>query len=169
MPDPKLPVAPLTQDDLLQILSRQSHAGNALVVAGLVEDELEKLLLTAGRQLSNKQAKEIFGGMGPLHGFSAKIEIAHMFNLIETPVRDDLQIIKRIRNKFAHTTRYVFFESPHIDSDCRRLSNWREGESNENIFRRCALGRVNIIKLKTDQLLYANALMEPPSIVESDD
>ncbi|MET4295449.1 hypothetical protein ABIB06_005968 [Bradyrhizobium sp. LB8.2] len=159
---------PLSSDDLIRILHRGSQAGNALVIAGLVEDELEKLLLTAGRSLSNKQAQEIFGGMGPLHSLSAKIEIAYMFELIDQSTRDDLQVIKSIRNKFAHTTRYVFFDSPHVDQDCRRLSNWRDGLANEEAFRRCALAKINTIKLKTSQILFAKALKEPPSVIEDD-
>ncbi|MGY4371111.1 hypothetical protein ACVW1A_007176 [Bradyrhizobium sp. LB1.3] len=165
----KLPVAPLTQDDLLRILHRQSQAGSVLVTAGLIEDELEKLLLSAGRPLENKTAKEIFGAMGPLHGFSAKIEIAYMFELINRDVRDDLRIIKGIRNKFAHTSRYVFFESQHIDRECRKLSNWSEGLGNEEVFRGRAIGCVNLIKLKIDSLMFAKALREEPSVIEDDE
>ena len=135
---------------------------------GLVEDEFEKLLLTAGRELADKHAKEISGAMGPLHGFSAKIEIAYMFEVIDKSVRDDLQIIKSIRNKFAHTTRFVFFESPHIDRDSRRLSNWNEVASNEEIFRARAIECINAIKSKINELMYMKALKEPLSAVDDD-
>ncbi|MDH2343237.1 hypothetical protein [Bradyrhizobium sp. SSUT77] len=165
----KLPVAPLTQEDLLRILHRQSQAGSVLVTAGLIEDELEKLLLSAGRPLENRTAKDIFGAMGPLHGFSAKIEIAFMFELIDQSARDDLQVIKSIRNKFAHTTRYVFFESHHIDHECRKLSNWRSELGNEEVFRRRAIGCVNLIRQKIDALMFAKALQEEPSITEDDE
>jgi hypothetical protein len=87
MTDKKLPVTPLTQADILRILKQQTDAGNALVVAGLVEDELEKLLMAAGRSLEDSEANRIFGRMGPLSNFAAKIEIAYMFELIEKPVR----------------------------------------------------------------------------------
>jgi hypothetical protein len=158
----------LTDDQLIRLLGRHSQAGNALVIAGLVEDELEKLLLVAGRELSNKQAKDIFGGMGPLHNFSGKIEIAFMFELIDQDIRDDLHLIKSIRNKFAHTTRFVYFDSPHVDQDCRRLSNWRIGLANEDAFRLCALARINSIKLKAEQMLAENAWKEPPEVIEGD-
>jgi DNA-binding MltR family transcriptional regulator len=164
----KLPVEPLTQQDILLILSRQTDAGNALVTAGLVEDELEKLLLTAGRELTNKHAKEIFGAMGPLHGFSAKIEIAYMFEFIDKSVRDDLQIIKSIRNKFAHTTRFVFFESPHIDQECRRLSNWKEDAPNEELFRTRAIECINAVKSKINELMFVKALKEPLTVVDDE-
>jgi hypothetical protein len=116
--------APITQADLIGILNRQTEAGSALVVAGLVEDWLEKLLLAAGRELSKDSVKRIFGG--PLKYFKPKIEIAYMFNLIDQPVRDDLRLIADIRNAFAHTTRFVYFGSDHIAKHCRDLSGWRE-------------------------------------------
>jgi hypothetical protein len=78
----------------MQIPSRQTEAGAALVTSGLIEDWLEKLLLTAGRPLSNKTAKGIFAALGPLSSFSAKIEIAYTFELIDKAVRDDLRIIR---------------------------------------------------------------------------
>jgi hypothetical protein len=61
--------APISQADFMQILSRQTEAGAALVTSGLIEDWLEKILLTAGRPLSNKTAKGIFVGLGPLSSF----------------------------------------------------------------------------------------------------
>jgi hypothetical protein len=73
-------IGPFTKDEMLQILARQTEAGNALVAAGLVEDWLEKLLLAAGRELTNGEAERVFEGMGPLNSFSAKIEIAYSSN-----------------------------------------------------------------------------------------
>jgi hypothetical protein len=156
-----LPVAPLTQGDLLRILSRQTEAGNALVVAGLVEDELEKLLLAAGRQLSNKTAKGLFGGMGPLSSFSAKIEIAYLFELIDKPVRDDLRVIKSIRNAFAHTTRFLHFDSPRIAKETCKMSTWKDDIEGQDCYRERALECINLIKQKLEALLWAKALSEP--------
>jgi DNA-binding MltR family transcriptional regulator len=160
----KMPVAPLDQKDVLEILARQTDAGNALVVAGLVEDELEKLLLGAGRELSNKTANGIFSGMGPLSSFSAKIEIAYMFNLIDKPVRDDLRVVTSIRNAFAHTTRSVHFGTEHIATECRKLSNWKDDIDNQECYRERARECVNLIKQKLDVFLFANALREEPSV-----
>ena len=154
-------IGPFTKDEMLQILARQTEAGNALVAAGLVEDWLEKLLLAAGRELTNGEAERVFEGMGPLSSFSAKIEIAYMFELIEKPVRDYLRIIKSIRNNFAHTTNFVSFGSDHIAKDCRRLSNWTKGVNNEGCFRDKASECVNLIKAKMDSLVYAKAIAEP--------
>ena len=71
----------ITQADLIGILNRQTEAGNALVVAGLVEDWLEKLLLAKGRSLDKDTKNRIFGRMGLLSSFAAKIEIAYFFSV----------------------------------------------------------------------------------------
>jgi hypothetical protein len=138
------------------------------VIAGLVEDELEKLLLTAGRVLTSAQVKEIFV-RGALRNFARKVDTADLFDLIDEAVRADLHIIRNIRNKFAHTARFVYFDSPHVDQNCRRLSNSGDGMSNAEAFRRCALARINTIKFKAEELLHEKALKEPPEIVEGDD
>lgn len=170
MADFKLPVAPLTQADILRILAKQTQAGNALVVAGLVEDELEKLLLAAGRSLDPDDVNRIFGRMGPLSNFAAKIEIASMFELIDEAVRDDLRIIKSIRNAFAHTTRSVHFETPHIAKQCHKLSSWKEGIDNKECYRERARECVNLIKGKLDTLMFAKALREEPLVdLETED
>src|ERR1700684_3704652 len=57
-------------------LTKHAEAGQVLIVAGIVEDWLQTLLLGAGRQLSNTLLSQFFEGYGPLSSFSAKIDIA---------------------------------------------------------------------------------------------
>lgn len=163
-PAPEM-VGVFTKDEMLGILARQTEAGNALVTAGLVEDSLEKLLLAAGRQLTNGEAARMFGPMGPLGSFSAKIEMAYMFELVNKSVRDDLRVIKSIRNNFAHTTRFVNFGADHIVKDCRRLSNWKQDANNHTCYQDAAFDCIKAIKAKLDTLMYENALGEEPSVV----
>ncbi|MCA1399359.1 hypothetical protein [Bradyrhizobium sp. BRP56] len=162
-PGPEM-IGSFTKDQMLEILARQTEAGSALVTAGLVEDWLEKLLLAAGRELSNKDAERIFQGMGALSSFSAKIEITYLFHLIEKAVRNDLRVIKSIRNNFAHTTRFVNFGTEHIATDCRRLSTWNQGASNQQCYQDAAFDCIKAIKSKLDALMYANALKEEPTV-----
>ncbi|MGY8631465.1 hypothetical protein RAD15_03080 [Bradyrhizobium sp. 14AA] len=158
-------IGAFTKDQMLEILARQTEAGNALVTAGLIEDSLEKLLLAAGRQLSNVEATKIFGPMGALGSFSAKIELAYMFELIDKLARDDLRVIKSIRNNFAHTTRFVSFGADHIAKDCRKLSNWKQGVDNQACYRDAAFDCIKAIKAKLDALMFEKALGEEPDVV----
>jgi hypothetical protein len=155
-------------EGLMGFLREHAEAGNALVTAGLVEDWLEKLLLAAGRSLEDGDVDRIFGRMGPLNNFASKIEIAYMFDLIDKSTRDDLRRIKNIRNAFAHTTRYVFFETRQIADQCQKLSNWKPGMRAEDCYREKAIECVNAINAQMNRLMFAKALREEP-IVKIDD
>jgi hypothetical protein len=155
-----LQTPPITQEDLMKILSQHTEAGNALVVAGIVEDWLEKLLLAKGRTISNKTAKRIFEGMGPLSSFSGKIDVAYLFELIDKDVARDLRVIKDIRNKFAHTTQFVHFQSEHIAKDCQNLTTWRADKANEECYRGRALDCVNLMKAAVERFMYASTLRD---------
>jgi DNA-binding MltR family transcriptional regulator len=126
------------------------------------------LLLTAGRPLSNKTAKRIFAGMGPLSSFSAKIEVAYMFEFIDKATCEDLRIIKDIRNAFAHTTRFVYFGSEHIVEKVRALTNWKAGVDSQECYRHRALECINRIKEEMDTLMYAKALKDEPLVAFDD-
>jgi hypothetical protein len=156
-------IVPLSSSDISRILAQRADAGDALVMSGLIEDELEKLLLTAGRPLSNRTAKIIFESMGPLSSFSAKIEIAFMFELIDETVRDDLRIIKGVRNAFAHTARPVHFNSPLIAKQCWKLSNWKENSENRDCFLERARECVNVMKTKQSSILWIRTLEGQPA------
>lgn len=154
----------LSQSDLLGILNRQTDAANALVVSGLIEDWLEKLLRAAGRPLKDKELGPIFGRTGPLNNFAGKIEIAYLFKLIDKKVHDDLMRIKKIRNSFAHTTNYVYFDSDHIINQCKQFSNWKAGADPQTSYRDAALECINAIKGEIDKLMLINALLTAPSV-----
>jgi DNA-binding MltR family transcriptional regulator len=102
--------------------------------------------------------------MGPLNNFAGKIEIAFMFELIDGEVHADLRRIKTIRNAFAHTTSYVYFESEHIAKHCQELSNWKSGVDNQTCFRERAIECINAMKAKINHLMMVHALKEVPSI-----
>jgi DNA-binding MltR family transcriptional regulator len=150
----------LTQEQLVTLLAKQTQAGNALVIASLVEDHLEQLLVSAMRPLSNKKSKRIFESYGPLGSFSAKIDIAYAFSLIEPEVYADLRAIKDIRNAFAHAKNFQHFGSEEIVRLARKLSNWKEGDS-EIFYRTRALECINAVRSTMEQRIYAAALQHP--------
>ena len=58
---------------------------------------------------------------GPLASFSAKIKIAYALGLYGPETRDDLNMLREIRNAFAHSTRSFDFTNPAIMQCCRML------------------------------------------------
>jgi DNA-binding MltR family transcriptional regulator len=153
----KLPPPPI---DFVEVLQRTAQAAHVLVTAGLIEDELEKLLKLAGRKLDKDTTGRVFKFRGPLGDFSGKIDIAYMFKLIEEPFWRDLHVIRQIRNSFAHTTQHLDFDANRIATNCRRLSNWRKGENQACFFEKAA-ECANAIRHKSSTLMMAKALEEP--------
>jgi DNA-binding MltR family transcriptional regulator len=150
----------ISQDDMIKLLSQQTEAGNALVIAGLVDDELQKLLLNAMRELSNNLAERLFDGYGPLKDFAAKIDIAFAFKLIDEKTHADLRVIKDVRNKFAHAIRFTFFSSPEIVKLCAKLSNYKKEGDCQIYFRTRAVECINLIKAATDNQIFRDASKE---------
>jgi hypothetical protein len=132
--DDDFPIEEATPEDTIYYLGEHLNGAFALMMAGGLEANLEDMLATASRPLSNTMHAKIFDGYGPLSQFSAKIDIAYIFELIDKTTYDDLRAIKDIRNKFAHTTRYVLFSNEHIDRECQRLTGWKKGNDNRLLF-----------------------------------
>ena len=101
-------------------LSRESDRGAALYAAAHLDDLLHRLLLEflvddAG------VSERLFSGTGGLATFSARTTLAYLLGLIPVSVRDDLNLIRKIRNDFAHSSRLVSFADAPIASRCREL------------------------------------------------
>ena len=59
--------------------------------------------------------------MGPLATFNAKIELAYLVKIVTKECRRQLHLIRRIRNKFAHTLEPITFEDAQIKDMCGHL------------------------------------------------
>jgi DNA-binding MltR family transcriptional regulator len=108
---------------LIDELSTKSQAGTVLVSAGILDDYLEKLLLGKMRKMSNTKVKRIFNGR--LESLSAKIDIAYAFELIDDELYDDLNVIRDIRNEFAHPVAETNFQSSNIVELIKKFKGWK--------------------------------------------
>ena len=68
----------------------------------------------------DKEVDKLFEFNQPFGNFSNKINIAYCLGLIDKLVKRDLDLIRKIRNKFAHDL-YTSFEDPQIKSYCTEL------------------------------------------------
>jgi DNA-binding MltR family transcriptional regulator len=101
-------------------LSRESDRGAALYAAAHLDDLLHGLL---HEFLVDDPGvfKRLFSGTGGLATFSARTTLAYLLGLIPISVRDDLNLIRKIRNDFAHSSRVVSFGDAPIASRCLEL------------------------------------------------
>ena len=94
-----------------------------IIAASLVEIHLTKLIKQAFIPEVKTGSKEtvqelMFHSSGPLGAFSTKIRLAYMMGLISKEFFKDLEIMKEIRNRFAHHTEIGSFDLPEISSRC---------------------------------------------------
>jgi hypothetical protein len=150
---PKAPrMRKATPEEIIASLERHALGRDAIEMAGHMEGWLKKVLLAVGRPLSKTGIAKLFDGYGPLSQFSAKIDIAYFFGLIDQTTYDDLRAIKDIRNKFAHATTPILFTSESVDRECQRLAGWKIGNDNHSLFEaRCiAAHRVIYARIKRE-------------------
>jgi len=121
--------------DFRKMFSQESDRGSALMSAAFIDDKLGQLI--ESNMVDNKKAREsIFDNSGALGTFSGKITIAYLMGLIPKKIHDDIQLIRKIRNDFAHNASHVTFETGHIASRCRALKThtWTKKETTRTIF-----------------------------------
>jgi DNA-binding MltR family transcriptional regulator len=95
-------------------LEKESDRGCALVAAAYLENEIAALLSQSFVEMNKSMRKELFDFNGPIGTFSAKIKLAYAMGLISAEVRNALDRIRGIRNKFAHLQHPLNFEDAAI-------------------------------------------------------
>ena len=120
MPKKRRLRAPLP-DDLNEFDSRlhgESDRSAALLAAALLDAQLESLFRA---RLKHHQDR-LLGFDGPLASFSTRIRMARALDWIDEEVERDLDVIRNIRNRFAHSFEQdLTFEDAEIKGWCSSL------------------------------------------------
>jgi hypothetical protein len=80
----------------------QTDRGAAIVASAVLDDALTHAIQSRLVPLSNRQIESLFGRMRPLSSFSAKIELGAAIGLYDQNLRRTLNMIRDVRNEFAH-------------------------------------------------------------------
>jgi hypothetical protein len=107
--------------ELLREFENESDRGIALVIAAWADDSLRQFL--KGRLVDDSSAFEsLCGRSRPCESFSAIITLAYCVGHISQEVRKDLDIIRDIRNDFAHGRTILSFDDQSITARCNNLN-----------------------------------------------
>lgn len=93
------------RDNIFDQLHGESDRGCILVAASILDDALGALLQALVQKrpaFTTKRRKELLGFFGPLGSFSSRIAVAYAFGLIPDWMYKNLELIRNIRNDFAH-------------------------------------------------------------------
>ena len=105
-----------------EALSAESDRGCALFAAAYLDQALSDLLYVSVVHEPKKIEKELFDFNGPFGTFSSRIKMAYYLGKISKITRRDLDLMRNIRNKFAHHPSVVSFNDESVAKQCRELS-----------------------------------------------
>ena len=127
-------------------LTDESDRGCALFAGSYLEQEIKALLKAhlASSDEENWDAaleRELFKN-GPLSSLAACTSLAFYSGYISVDLRQELNQIRKIRNKFAHSSAPVAFDSPDVADWCRELkfSYWKRDDRPRGHFTAAAAG-----------------------------
>lgn len=104
----------------LKEFQAETDRGAALVGAALLDEQLLELLKS--HLLKKKQSKELLeGGTAPLGTFSARIKASYCLGLITDLEHKQLQLIRKVRNEFAHHVHGLSFGDDAITALCNNF------------------------------------------------
>lgn len=111
-------------------LDLESDRGCALLAISFLEEEL-KMLLKKCLVDTPEVDEKIFSFNGPLGTFSSKIEIAFSLGKISKTIKDELNLLRKIRNHFGHSPTPIDFNTHPINERCKSLKgSWKRQTSN---------------------------------------
>jgi DNA-binding MltR family transcriptional regulator len=102
--------------DFAHQLSQETDRGTALVAAAFLDDLLGRILESFFGNDREASENLLNGPRAPLGGFISRIYAAYSLGLIHADEKNDLHIIRRIRNKFAHRLENTAFTDEDLVS-----------------------------------------------------
>jgi DNA-binding MltR family transcriptional regulator len=90
------------QNKFLAELHKESDRSAVLIAVSYFDEILKAHLLKHFCKGNNKAREELFDFNGPFASFSAKIEVLFCFGHLNRVFRDDLHIMRKLRNHCAH-------------------------------------------------------------------
>jgi DNA-binding MltR family transcriptional regulator len=110
----KRPHTPVEIAAAMVELRRASDRAAAVIAMALIESELEQLLRQHFKPVPTAVIGRLFGSKGTLSDFVSKIDMAFAIGLIGEANHRDFDLMRRIRNKFAHRVVAKSFEDHEI-------------------------------------------------------
>jgi DNA-binding MltR family transcriptional regulator len=80
----------------------------------LVEHEIDILIRKKFKKKDETTWEKLQGESGPLRSFSTKITIGYAFGIYNDKIQNDLNIVRVIRNAFAHSKKLLEFDDPLV-------------------------------------------------------
>ena len=122
---------PYDYDQVLTEIAGSNPRISALL-AGVLVNELALVAVKFNLiSLSKKDEKALFEGYGPLSSFSALIDVGYGMGLFSDKLRHDLNVIRRLRNYFAHNLDNSSLDVPEFRDQILSLNALQDADQNK--------------------------------------
>lgn len=115
---------PPTEEELGGIVAlldtKQHPITEAILGAALVEHYLEQELRRYFPRRDDTTWAELTSEIGPLGTFHRKITFAHAVKILDDDLKHNLNIVRNVRNQFAHAKKVIDFNHPLIAKEIRK-------------------------------------------------
>ena len=123
----QLPGASADLQAFLAEYQNESDRACAVLGAAYIDVKLDELIRASLTVPDKALAESLSGKNGPLSSFSSRINLSYALGLITKSERDDLNLIREVRNAFAHQLHGLTFASP-------KVASWSKGLAAPKIF-----------------------------------
>jgi DNA-binding MltR family transcriptional regulator len=107
---------------LADFLRPQHPITTAILGAIMVEHELDELLRCRLKHKDDNTWAMLTADHGPLYSFSAKIAMGHALGIYDQATFNDLTIVRKIRNAFAHSKKPIQFDHPAVIAELKKAT-----------------------------------------------
>ena len=95
-------------------LRLESDRGGTILASVWIDNLLERKLRALFTQGNSDTRRKLFDPLGPFSGFSSKILAAYSLGWIDSDIFHDINLVRKIRNLFAHELHGIDLESPRL-------------------------------------------------------
>jgi hypothetical protein len=104
-----------TTDFFREISGMANDRGAAILLAVHLEDALEYAIIKR-LKIAPKSFGDLFGYDSPMGSFYNKVKVAHAIGMITDETRSNLDVIRAIRNAFAHAIVPISFNMSQVSN-----------------------------------------------------
>jgi DNA-binding MltR family transcriptional regulator len=123
-------------DALLSEIDTHNHRASAVLGGAFVEDALESAIQKRFIVLGKTKTDKLFDYPGPLSSFDAKIRVGYAIGLYGQIIHNDLDVIRHIRNAFAHAKKPISFDTQEVINELQKSKylQWRDANQNSDAY-----------------------------------
>jgi hypothetical protein len=111
-------------DGFIDLLTPETDRSAAIMASSLLDLSLYVMLTSSLADWGKTETAQWFDGpMSPFRSFSSRITLGFAMGIYGQEMKDRLDIIRNIRNVFAHRVLPLDFDHPVVQAECRKLFN----------------------------------------------